>query len=126
MTQQGDTEMARFIVLYRAPHEVAERFATATPEQARAGVRLWTDWFDKLGPALVDPGRPLGNARTVTRDAITAAPTEVIGMTILQADTMDDALRMVRDHHHLRWAESCAITVLEELPIPEVEAGIVG
>lgn len=118
--------MARFIVLYRAPQEVAERFATAAPEEAQAGVRLWTEWFDQLGPALVDPGRPLGNARTVTRSGITAAPTEVIGMTILQADTMEDALAMVRDHHHLQWAESCTLTVLEEQAIPEVEAGIVG
>jgi hypothetical protein len=118
--------MARFIVLYRAPQEVAERFATATPQGARAGVRLWTEWFDQLGPALIDPGRPLGNGRTLTRDGIAAAPTEIIGMTILQADTMDDALGMVRDHHHLQWAESCAITVLEELPIPEMEAGILG
>jgi hypothetical protein len=117
--------MARFIVLYRAPQQVAERFATATPEDAQAGVQFWRDWFARLGPALVDPGRPLGNARTVTRDGITAAPTEVIGMTILQATTMDDALEMVRDHHHLQWADSCAITVLEELPIPEVEAGMV-
>ena len=30
--------MPRFIVLYRAPQEVATRFATATPEQAQAGV----------------------------------------------------------------------------------------
>lgn len=118
--------MARFIVLYHAPHEVAERFATATPEEAQAGVRLWTEWFGQLGPALVDPGRPLGNARTVTRGGITAAPAGVIGMTILQADTMEDALAMVRGHHHLQWAESCTLTVLEELPIPEVEAGIVG
>jgi hypothetical protein len=118
--------MARFIVLYRAPYEVAERFATATPEEARAGARLWTEWFDQLGPALIDPGRPLGNATTVTRNGVTTAPTEVIGMTILQADDLEDALGMVHNHHHLQWAESCTITVLEELPIPEVEAGIVG
>jgi hypothetical protein len=117
--------MARFIVLYRAPQEVAQRFATATPEQAQVGVRLWTEWFQQLGPALVDPGRPLGNARTVTRDGVTTAPTEVIGMNILQAGSMEDALAMVRDHHHLQWAESCEITVLEEMPIPEVEAGLV-
>lgn len=117
--------MARFIVLYRAPQEVAERFATATPEEARAGVQLWTDWFARLGPALVDPGRPLGNARSVTRDGTVAAPTEVIGMTILQADTMDEALDLVGDHHHLQWADFCEITVLEELSIPEVDAGIV-
>jgi hypothetical protein len=62
----------------------------------------------------------------VTRDGVAAAPTDVIGLTVLQADTMDDALGMVRHHHHLQWAQSCAITVLEEMPIPEVEAGIVG
>jgi hypothetical protein len=116
--------MARFIVLYRAPQEVAERFATATPEQARAGVQLWTDRFTRLGPALVDPGRPLGNAKTVTRDGAAAGPTEVIGMTILQADTMEDVLALVQDHHHLDWSDACSITVLEEMPIPEVEAGV--
>lgn len=117
--------MTRFVVLYHAPQEVAERFAAATPEEARAGAGLWSEWFAQLGPALVDPGRPLGNGRTVTRGGVSAAPTDVIGLTVLQAETMEDALGMVRDHHHLRWAEACAITVLEEQPIPEVEAGIV-
>jgi hypothetical protein len=47
-------------------------------------------------------------------------------MTILQADNMDAALSLVAQHHHLEWADSCSITILEELPIPEVEAGLVG
>ena len=46
-------------------------------------------------------------------------------MNILQAEDMDAALGLVRHHHHLGWSESCAITVLEEMPIPEVEAGLV-
>lgn len=116
--------MPRFVVLYRAPQEVAERFATATPDEARAGARLWGEWFTRLGPALVDPGRPLGRTMTVTRERVTAGPTEIIGTTVLEAPTMDDALALVRDHHHLRWADSCSITVLEEMPIPEVEAGL--
>jgi hypothetical protein len=29
-------------------------------------------------------------------------------MSILQAESMDEALVMVKDHHHLRWAEDCA------------------
>ena len=117
--------MPRFIILYRAPSEVAERFATATPEEAQAGVAAWTNWFAELGSALLDPGRPLGNATTVTPDGITHATTDVIGMNILQAEDMDAALGLVRHHHHLDWSESCTITVLEEMPIPEVEAGLV-
>jgi hypothetical protein len=29
---------------------------------------------------------------------------------------------MVKDHHHLHWAEGCEIVVLEEMPIPELES----
>jgi hypothetical protein len=42
-------------------------------------------------------------------------------MSILQAESMDEALEMVKDHHHLHWAEDCEIVVLEEMPIPEME-----
>ncbi|MET4782923.1 hypothetical protein ABIB56_002936 [Glaciihabitans sp. UYNi722] len=41
-------------------------------------------------------------------------------MSILEADSMDDALRMVEGHHHLRWADGCSITVLEEMGVPEL------
>jgi len=43
-------------------------------------------------------------------------------MSILQAESMDEALEMVKDHHHLHWAEDCEIVVLEEMPIPEMES----
>jgi hypothetical protein len=118
--------MPRFIALYHAPQDVAARFASATPEEAQAGVHLWTDWFARLGPSLVDPGAPLGNAKSVNPRGTTEASTDIIGMTILQADNMDAALSLVAQHHHLEWADSCSITILEELPIPEVEAGLVG
>jgi hypothetical protein len=42
-------------------------------------------------------------------------------MSILQADSMDEAVAMVKGHHHLHWAEDCEIVVLEEMPIPEME-----
>src|SRR3978361_2054450 len=113
--------MHRFIVLYRAPQKVAERFAQATPEQAQQGMQLWVDWANKLGPALLDAGKPLGNAMTVQPAGVTQSQTDIIGMSIVQAESMEEALDMVRNHHHLHWAESCEITVLEELAIPELE-----
>jgi hypothetical protein len=113
--------MHRFIVLYRAPLAVAERFAQATPEEAQQGLQAWIDWAQKIGTGLVDPGKPLGNARKVTKDGITKIDSNIIGMSILQAETMDEALEMVKDHHHLHWAEDCEIEVLEEMPIPELE-----
>jgi hypothetical protein len=113
--------MHRFIVLYRAPQNVADRFAQATPDEAQRGMQLWIDWATRLGPALLDPGKPLGNAVTVQPTGAQKSRTDIIGMSILQAESMDAALAMVRDHHHLHWADSCEITVLEEMPIPELE-----
>lgn len=113
--------MRRYIVLYLAPKTVAERFAQATPEEAQQGLQLWIDWQKKIGPGLIDPGKPLGNALKVTGSGITKSDTNVIGMSILQAETMDDALEMVKDHHHLHWAENCEIELIEEVPIPELQ-----
>jgi hypothetical protein len=118
--------MPRFIALHHAPQDVAARFASATSEQAQAGAQLWIDWFARLGPSLIDPGAPLGNAKAINPSGITDAASDIIGMTILHADNIDAALSFVADHHHLRWAESCSITILEEMPIPEVEAGLIG
>jgi hypothetical protein len=112
--------MKRYIVLYYAPLAVAERFAQATPAEAMKGMQLWIDWAKKIGTGLVDPGKPLGNAMRVTKDGFKKSDTKVIGMSILQANSMDEALEMVKDHHHLHWAEDCEIDVLEEMPIPEL------
>jgi hypothetical protein len=111
--------MGRYIVLYEAPLGVAEWFAQAAPEEAAAGVQLWVNWAQKIGPGLVDPGKPLGNAVRVTTGGNENTDSNVIGMSILQAESMDRALAMVKDHHHLHWAEHCEIVVLEEMPIPE-------
>lgn len=113
--------MNRYVVLYCAPQDVATRFAEVTPEQAQAGLQRWVDWAEKLGPALVDPGQPLGNAMKVTPQAVTRSDTNVIGMSILQASSRDEALGLVADHHHLQWSSDCEIIVLEEMAIPELQ-----
>ncbi|GAB3809152.1 hypothetical protein GCM10028798_36320 [Humibacter antri] len=112
--------MTRYVVLYHAPLAVAQRFAEATPEEAQLGVQAWIDWTDKLGGALIDPGQPLGQSRRVTTDGVSLGTTDIIGMSIIQASSMEDAILMVKDHHHLAWSADCSITVLEEMPIPEL------
>ena len=76
----------------------------------------------KIGSGLVDMGKPLSNAMRVTKDGIAKSDSNIVGMSILQANTLDEALEMVKDHPHLHWAPDCPIVVLEELPIPELEA----
>ena len=113
--------MRKYIVLYTAPITAAERFAQVTREEAQQGMQLWFDWKEKLGSGLVDMGQQLGNAMTVTKSGITKSDSSIVGISTLQANSMDEALDMVKDHHHLHWAEGAEITVLEEMPIPEMQ-----
>ena len=113
--------MTKYIVLYYAPLAVAQRFAQATPEEAAQGMKLWMDWKEKIGDGLIDMGKPLGNAMKVTKSGITKSDSKIIGMSIIQAENMDEALDMVKDHHHLQWADDCEIVVLEQMPIPELQ-----
>jgi hypothetical protein len=113
--------MGRYIVSYYAPLSVRERFAQATPAEAMAGMQLWVDWAAKLGPNLLDPGRPFGRAVKLTKSGASGADSNIVGMSILAAPSMDAALAMVADHHHLHWAPDCEITVHEEIAIPELQ-----
>jgi hypothetical protein len=113
--------MKRYVVLYCAPQDVAQRFATATPEEAQIGLQRWVAWAQRLGPSLVDPGKPLANAVRVTERGIEPSSTSIMGMSILQAECRDEALSMVSDHHHLVWSDDCEILLLEEAGIPELQ-----
>jgi hypothetical protein len=92
--------MGRYIVLYEAPLGVAERFAQATPEEARKGMQLWVDWGQKIGAGLVDPGKPLGNAQRVTPSGVAKTDSNIIGMSILQAESME---LFSRNGQYLKW-----------------------
>ncbi|MEO8686449.1 MAG: hypothetical protein ABI414_16600 [Devosia sp.] len=114
--------MPRYIVAYHAPLSARERLRQATQEEAMAGVQLWIDWAKKLGPHLIDPGRPFGRAMRVTPTGTAPANSDMVGLSVLEADSMEHALSMVEGHHHLAWAPDCSITVHEQIAIPELQA----
>lgn len=114
--------MNRYVVLYQASESVAERFARATPQETRIGMQAWADWSATVGSALVDPGGPLANPVTITSTGPTDSKSTIIGMSILQAESRENALELVRGHHHLQWSDECSITLLEEIGPPELAA----
>ncbi len=114
--------MTRYVVLYRAPQDVAQRFATASPEEAQEGLQKWVAWAERLGPALLDPGKPLGHPLAVTTAGVTETDSDIIGMSILEAGSREEAVSMVAGHHHLEWSDGCQILLLEEMAIPELES----
>lgn len=74
-----------------------------SPEQGKAHMTNWMAWMQGLGDAVVDPGIPVGASKTVGSDrGVTDTKAGgLCGITIVQADTMDQALEMAKSCPHL-------------------------
>ena len=63
---------------------------------------LWAfqSWVAEVGPAMRDPGAPLGPAKTVSEGSIVDGQTEasIGGYTLLETGTLEEAARLVQNH----------------------------
>ena len=86
--------MAKFLVTYHGG-------SMPDSEEGRKQVMAaFGAWVGRVGEALLDPGAPLGPAKTVTADAVQpgSADGPSTGYSVLQADSLDSAVALVRDH----------------------------
>jgi hypothetical protein len=110
--------MKKFVVIYHAPESAAKKMEDASPEEMKKGMEPWMAWVKKCGPGLVDLGAPLGTGQKVTKTGSAPSTRNVVGYSILQAQSMEKAKEMLKGHPHLEWAGSCEIEIHEVLPLP--------
>jgi hypothetical protein len=69
-------------------------------------------WVAKTGPALVDPGAPLGPSKTVSTGSVSdgAASGPSGGYSVLEAEDIDAAVELVRDHPFVGRGGSLQVT----------------
>src|SRR4051812_9891384 len=106
------------MVLYLAPQEAMEKMANASPEDMKKGMEPWMEWSKMCGEKLVDFGMPLGMGERLDKDGSKPAQSMINGYSILQAESIDAAKELLKDHPHLAWVEGSAIEVYEFLPMP--------
>ena len=109
--------MPKYVVLYTAPVSASAQMENNDPEMAAASMQAWTDWSAKAGSGVVDLGLPLGHGHKLTSKGAAEAGTDVAGYSILQADTMEEAEKLLESHPHLQMP-GAAIEVYESLQIP--------
>jgi len=71
----------------------------ATPAQQARVMKQWTTWFNKLGPAIVDPGNPFsGKVNKVRPDGVAKGPVgmRASGYSIIEAPSLEAATRLAR------------------------------
>ena len=109
--------MKKYIVIYHAPASW-EQAEDAAPEDMKEGMEAWMAWAQRSGDGLVDFGTPLAGGQKVTKSGSSPSDKGVIGYSILQAENMEAAQALVKDHPHLEWAAGCEIEVHESQPPP--------
>jgi hypothetical protein len=109
--------MARFMVLYRSPMSAEEQMANADPAQAQAGMDAWMAWAGEAGKAVVDLGTPLGSGRHLGAAPASTAGSDVAGYSVLEADSLDQAIALMDRHPHLSVPEN-SVDVLPMLSMP--------
>jgi hypothetical protein len=111
--------MKKFIVIARANASAMEQMKHVSPEDSKKGMEQWMIWAKKCGDGLVDLGSPLGKGQVLGKSGSSPSDSDIVGYSILQAESMDEALEMLNGHPHLGWADGCNIEVYESLPMPE-------
>ena len=105
------------MVLYNSPPEAMAFMANATEEQKAEGMKPWAAWMEQCGDSLVDGGAPLAQGMAFTSSDCTDCSGAVSGYSVLKADSMDDACKLVKDHPHLNWMDGCSLQLFETAPM---------
>jgi hypothetical protein len=110
--------MAKFMVLYNSTVPASETMANATPEQMQASMQEWMQWRDEASKsASIDFGLPLEVVNRITADGVSDSDSHVSGYSIVEADSKDAVIDVLKSHPHLK-GEGTFIDVLEMLPMP--------
>jgi hypothetical protein len=75
----------------------------ASAEAREQMLAAFQAWAASTGECMIDPGAPLGPSKVVTSDSVSdgAAGGGIGGYTVLSAETLDDAVKLVQGHPFL-------------------------
>ena len=111
--------MKKFIVLYTASQDAQQQTANMKPEDQAKGMEMWMQWAAGCGDKLIDLGAPLMNGQQLNSDGkSTGSKLNIAGYSILEAENMEDAKALMKNHPHLGWNADCTIEVHETMPLP--------
>ncbi|MBA2338436.1 MAG: hypothetical protein H0V96_11900 [Acidimicrobiia bacterium] len=109
--------MTKYLFVYHAPMTPADA-AAPTDEQMEAAIGEWNAWAERVGDGMVDFGTPLAGGTRVSPEGTAPSTREVAGYSLIEADSMDAALDLAKNHPHLNMPGGCEIEVHEAQPIP--------
>ena len=98
--------MKKFVVMYRVPVEVMEKWRLETsPEEMKAqGEKLGADmkaWMEKNKSSITDAGLPLGKNTRMNAEGAKPMSNDLNYYQVVQAESVDDVVTMFKDNPHV-------------------------
>ena len=89
--------MPKFVLAYHGKPDIKNK------EEGAAHMVAWKAWSAGLGDAVIDPGMPVGPSKTISINGVEddGGSNPLSGITIIQAETMDDAIAMAKGCPHI-------------------------
>lgn len=109
--------MTKYLFIYHAPMTPADA-TPPDPAQMEAVMGEWNSWAAKVGDGLVDFGTPLAGGTRVGTEGVSPSTREVVGYSLIEADSLDAAIELAKVHPHLNMPGGCEIEVHEAQAIP--------
>ena len=68
------------------------------PEENEVEIERWRGWFDRVGPAIFEPGNPVGAARIVSAEGVldTGGDNPLLGYNIIHDESIDQAIELAK------------------------------
>ena len=68
------------------------------PEETEVEIERWRGWFDRIGPAIVEPGNIVGAARTVSAEGVrdTGGGDPLSGYNIIHDESIYQAIELAK------------------------------
>lgn len=106
--------MKKFMVIYYSKPYSIEEMADMKPEQMEEDKKKWFAWAELMGDSLLDFGAPLFNGTSLLKEGGTKPSTKMVsGYSFVQANDMDEAKNLLKNHPHYTYGEGCEIEIHE-------------
>ena len=111
--------MKKFVAIYMAPVAAMDEIRkTRSPERMKAFNDSWMKWVKSHEKNFVDVGSPTGNNKRVTKDKIQDVKNEILGYSVVQAETHQEAAKIFQDTPNVQ-IPGAYVEVLEFVQMPD-------
>ena len=104
--------MPQFVITYLGGNQ------PSGPEEGKKNMAKYMEWIESLGENAVSPMNPFKNTSTVNPDGsvTSGSSTKMSGYTIINAESMAEAMQMVKDCPFLEVGGTLEVSELKQMP----------